>query len=181
MKTGIHTSIASYLAHEPPPGMRDELIKGEIVMMPNPKPEHVGVCSNLHWYLRTVLQGSEYTVHQRTNILLESEQSMPSPDVFVIDKARWKRAMDGSTYPEGSPQLAIEVASRSNRPAPFRKKIFMYLDNDAAAVWVVYPKRMAIVVHDSDGEQEYRVGEEIPLPAPLPRVSISVAEIFELF
>lgn len=181
MKSGIHTSIASYLGHEAPPGMRDELIKGEIIMMPNPKPEHVGICSNIHWLLRNALHGSEYAAHQRTNVVLEADQSMPSPDVFVIDKARWKRAMDTNTYPDGSPQLAIEVASLANRPGPFRKKIFMYLDNDAAAVWVVYAKRQAIVVHDSDGEQEYRVGESILLPSPLPKTSIPVAEIFELF
>lgn len=178
MSTGIHTSIAAYLAHEPPPGMRDELIRGEVIMLPNPKPLHVGICGNLHWILRGALGGSDYVVHQRTNLMLEDDQSMPSPDVFVIDKARWKKAVDQDTYPEGSPQLAIEVASPSNRPGPFRKKILLYLENDTSAVWVIYPKRQAIVVHDNEGEQEYRMGEEIPLPRPLPSFAVPVRQVY---
>lgn len=180
MSTGIHTSIASYSTHEPPSGMRDELIRGEIIMMPNPKPLHVGICSNLHWLLRAALKNSEYAAHQGTNLILEEDQSMPAPDVFVIDKARWKKALETDAYPEGSPQLAIEVASPSNRPGPFRRKIHLYLDNDTDAVWVIYPKRQAIIVHDSEGEQEYRVGEDIPLPRTLPDAKISVREIFEV-
>lgn len=160
--------------------MRDELIRGEIIMMPNPKPLHVGICSNLHWLLRGALANSDYAAHQKTNLVLEEDQSMPSPDVFVIDKARWKKAMSEDAYPEGSPQLAIEIASISNRPGPFRRKLYMYLDNDSAAVWVVYPTRKTIVVHDAEGEREYRMGEEIPLPKPLPAANLQIKEIFDV-
>ena len=180
MLSGIHPSIASYSAHAPPKGMRDELIRGEIIMMPNPKPLHVTICGNLQYLLRAALKGSDYAVHQGTNLILEEDQSMPAPDVFVIDKARWKKALDADVYPEGSPQLAIDVASASNRPGPFRRKIDLYLDNETDAVWVIYPKRQAIIVHDAEGEQEYRVGEDIPLPTALLDAKLPVGEIFEV-
>ncbi len=173
-------SIEEYLSYEAPPGFRDELIEGEIVLSPDPKPLPSTICENLYNLLGEALQGARYSVHLATNMMLENSDSMPSPDVFVIDKERWTAAIREDKYPEGSPQLAIEIYSPSNRPGLIRKKIELYLKNGSAAVWVVYPKRRAVVVHEqSDITSEYREGESIPLPAELPNGTIEVSKIFK--
>ena len=174
-------SIEEYLSYEAPPGFRDELIEGEIILAPDPKPLHATICENLYQSMQEVLKNTEYSVHLATNMVLAKDDSMPSPDVFVIDKDRWTAAIREDKYPDGSPQLAVEVYSPSNRPGLIRKKIELYLKNGSAAVWVIYPKRRAVVVHDqSDLTAEYRDGEKLPLPAELSNSTIEVSKIFEL-
>ena len=181
MGTSAKVSIRDYLSYEAPDGYRHELIEGEIVLSPEPKPLHEDICRNLVRELETALAGSGLLVRTRTNAILHADESMPSPDVFVIDKTRWTTARDNDTYPEGSPQLPVEVYSPANRPGILRRKISLYLKNGALAVWVVYPKSRTITVHEqSDLTAEYRMGEHVPLPAALSRRSIEVAEIFKL-
>ena len=181
MPTATKASIEEYLSHQTPRGFRDELIEGEIILSPDPKPLHENICHNLVSQLESVVAGTQFIIRTRTNALLREDESMPSPDVFIIDKARWNRACETDTYPEGSPQLPVEVYSPSNRPGVLRRKVELYLKNGAWAVWVVYIKSRTVVVHaQSDLVQEYRAGESIPLPGPLSAVSIGVANIFHL-
>lgn len=181
MGTTAKVSIRDYLSYEAPEGYRHELIEGEIVLSPEPKPLHEDICRNLVCELETALAGSGFLVRTRTNAILHADESMPSPDVFVIDKTRWMNARDNDAYPEGSPQLPVEVYLPADRPSILRKKISLYLKNGALAVWVVYPKSRTITVHEqSDLTAEYRMGEHVPLPAALSKRSIEVAEIFKL-
>ena len=64
---------------------------------------------------------------------------MPSPDVFVIDTARWKAAIAQNGYPQQSPQLVVEVISRSNTNKHVNRKVALYFKNGARAVWIVHP------------------------------------------
>jgi Uma2 family endonuclease len=58
------------------------------------------------------------------NLRFPDVDSMPSPDVFVIELAEWHRARSEEVYPEGSKVLlAVEVVSPSNRPAPLSEKV----------------------------------------------------------
>lgn len=172
-------SIEEYLSYEAPPGFQDELIEGEIILSPDPKPLHSTICENLYNLLGDALKDTRHSVHLATNMVLENSGSMPSPDVLVIDKERWTTAICEDKYLEGSPQLAIEVYSPSNRPGLIRKKIELYLKNGSEAVWVIYPKRRAVVVHEqSDVTAEYRDGEKIPLPLELSNSTIEVSKIF---
>ncbi len=75
-------------------------------------------------------------------------ESMSRPDVFVIDRARWKAAAVNKTYPTGSPQLVIEVFSPANDTPGFREEAGHLYCDGAAAVWVVRPKSQMIEVHD---------------------------------
>jgi Uma2 family endonuclease len=181
MATATRASIEEYLSHETPQGFRDELIEGEIVLSPDPKPLHEDICRNLVVQLEKVLAGTEFIVRTRTNALLREDESMPSPDVFIIDRTRWNQAREADSYPEGSPQLPIEVYSPANRPGLLRKKIELYLKNGAWAVWVVYIKSQTVVAHtQSDLVKEYRIEESIPLPGPLSAASIRIEDIFRL-
>lgn len=80
---------------------------------------------------------------------------------------------------QGAPDLVIEIVAPSETAVELRRKIRLYLENGAKAVWVVYPVSMDIEIHQpnrptrlipSDGVIE---GEE-----PIPAFRISVAELF---
>ena len=121
------TSIEQYLAFQPPPGVKDELIQGEIVLSPSASPRHASVCTRLYDLLRDSLRGSAFVVRLDTSMRLEESESMPRPDVFVMDTERWEAAESKDAYPVGSPQLAIEVFSPSNATKEFRLKPALYL------------------------------------------------------
>jgi Uma2 family endonuclease len=172
-------SIDEYMSYQAPPGFRDELIEGEIVLSPEPKPLHADVAKQLEAILTAAVQGTSFIVRQRINFLLQEEESMPSPDLFVMDKPRWNEAKASNQYPVDSPQLAIEIQSPSDTRPRLRKKIELYLRNGSFAVWVVYPLKKTVVVFTDADETEYRMGEHIPLPKLLAESTIAVDKIFE--
>ena len=72
--------------------------------------------------------------------------SMPRPDVFVMDRARFFEAARREVFPVGAPELAIEIVSLGNTKRELLKKIRLYLRHGSSAVWIVYPGKRPIVV-----------------------------------
>jgi Uma2 family endonuclease len=173
-------SIDECLTYQAPPGFRDELIEREIVLSPNAKPLHADVAKQLEAILTGAVQGSSFLVRQRMNMLLQEEASMPSPDVFIMDKMRWNDAKARNQYPAESPQLAIEIQSPSDTRPRLRTKIELYLRNGSFAVWVVYPLKQTVVVVTDTDETEYRMGEHVPLPKELTQFAVAVEKIFDI-
>ncbi len=171
-------TIEEYLSYQAPEGFRDELIDGAIILSPEPKPRHEDICKSLYLLLRDHVRGSGYIVRERVNMRLDKHNSMPSPDVFVIDRARWNAAISEDCYPEGSPELTIEVFSSSNKRRQFQRKLDLYLQTGSLAVWMVYPETRTVRVHDATGIRDFTSTEQLQLPAPLPSVSIAVADLF---
>jgi hypothetical protein len=58
------------MSYQAPPGFRDELIEGEIVLSPEPKPLHADVAKQLEAILTAAVQGTSFIVRQRINFLL---------------------------------------------------------------------------------------------------------------
>src|ERR1700679_150506 len=129
-------TIEQYLAFESPDGYRDELINGRIIVSPEAKPLHSDVAENLYELLKAACN-KKHKVGQRMNLRFPDVDSMPSPDVYVIDRAEWQRARSEEVYPDGSKVLlAVEVISPSNRPGPLGEKVPIYVEQGIEA-WVV--------------------------------------------
>ena len=99
---------------------------------------------------------------------------MPSPDVFVIDLAEWKRARLEEIYPDGSKVLlAIEVLSPSNRKPALLSKINLYTTHGLEA-WLVDPKQQEVKVYCGEKTETFSAkndsafewnGQAVPLSA----------------
>jgi Uma2 family endonuclease len=140
-------TIEQYLAFESPDGYRDELINGRIIVSPEAKPLHSDIADNLYELLKDVCNRKLHRVSQRMNLRFPDVDSMPSPDVFVIDLAEWQRARSAEIYPDGAKVLlAVEVISASNRPTPLAEKVAIYVDH-GIETWVVEPKKQEVKVH----------------------------------
>ncbi len=169
-----------FLAFQAPLGFRDELIEGEIVLSPDPKPFHHDVAEQVYLLLRNCLPQDLYKVGSRVNIKLDRDHSMPSPDVFVLPHAEWMEARRKNTYPTTSPILAVEVISPANRKKRILQKVEIYLKNGSKTVWLVYPKARKVEVYSSGQSNPdiYGEGGTLSLPHPLPRISVAIREIF---
>jgi Uma2 family endonuclease len=176
-------SLEEYLEFEAPDGTKDELIEGEIVISPSPTAGHALIVKSLLILLHEVLKGSAFEFSSDLSIIVDpaSPPSMPRPDVFVMNRERLLDAARRNVYPVGSPELAIEVVSPGNTKRELLKKLSLYLRHGSCAVWIVYPKTHTVMVWDSPQTScEYREGERIALPAPLPERPVAVSDIFSV-
>jgi Uma2 family endonuclease len=177
---GPPITVQQYMGFESPPGFRDEPINGRIIVSPEPKPLHHDVALNVFKLLEAAV-GQRYKTGMRINMTMEELNSAPSPDVWVVDREKWRAARAANTYPENAPILAVEVVSPSNRKRHIREKVDLYLTTGGAAVWVVYPKRREICIYTPGApERRYGIGEMIELPAPLAEQRIAIADILRL-
>ena len=173
MATSTLLSVQEYLQLEPrQDGLKDELIEGAVVLSPNAKPLHAKVVANLFDMLKA-LQAGGYARATDFGCIL-GEHSLPGPDLAVIRTERWRRVGEDD-YLVGSPELVVEVFSPSNRKALMAQKAALYLQYGAEAVWVVYPERRTVVVHEVDSQIEARCGETVSFQG----VVVPVDAIFE--
>ncbi|HEX3681919.1 MAG TPA: Uma2 family endonuclease [Bryobacteraceae bacterium] len=171
--TSTLLSVREYLQLERrEDGLKDELIRGEIVLSPSAKPLHAKVVANLFDMLKA-LQAQGYARATDFGCVL-GEHSLPGPDLAVIRTDRW-RSVGEDDYLIGSPELVVEVFSPSNRKALMAQKAALYLEHGAEAVWVVYPKTRTVIVHDAEGQREARCGETVSFQG----VVVPVSAIFE--
>ena len=165
-------SVQEYLKLPPrEDGFTDELIEGEIVLSPNAKPLHSKVEIRV-LELLIPLRKFGYEIGLEFGCRL-GKHSLPGPDVAAIRADRWNNV--GDKYLVGSPELVVEVFSPSDRKGLMAQKAALYLRHGAEAVWVVYPKRRTVIVHDAESQIEFRAGEILSFHG----VTIPVDAVFE--
>src|SRR5262245_49894178 len=106
-----------FLAADPGEGTF-ELVRGEVVEVPPPMPEHGRVCVNTGFVLETYgrQSGRGYTLSNDSAVLTElGPDTVRGADVAFYSHARWPRSEVGKTVPPVPPDLAVEVYSPSNR------------------------------------------------------------------
>jgi len=168
-------TVEQYEAFEGYPGLKDELIYGEIILSPQPKPLHQRAVRKVLFLIDAALKNQEFTVETNSNIDFGTEFSMPAPDVFVIAKSEWDRACDEDDYVRLPPVLAVEVLSPANTKPAVEKKVNLYLNNGVQEVWLIHPKQQT-VVRVTAGKRSTVKGQ-VSLPAPLTG-KITLSEIF---
>ncbi len=91
-----------------------ELVRGEIVEMPRPTPEHGRVCMNVGFALELFGRqtGLGYAITNDSAVLTERDpDTVRGPDVCFYTHARWPRSQLGTGLPPVPPDLAVEVYS----------------------------------------------------------------------
>jgi Uma2 family endonuclease len=78
-------------------GQREELIEGEIVLSPEPKPLHAEIIRRLREALMP-LEKQGLLIQQGFGIILPPN-SVPGPELAAIDRERWQKALPGGCLP----------------------------------------------------------------------------------
>jgi Uma2 family endonuclease len=156
-------------------GQKHELIEGEHVIVPPPKQRHTRVQQNLQDALRPYVRAQAMgEVHIEAGFKL-SANTWLQPDVSFLRSAQIEAAKpDG--YFEGSPALAMEVASESNSAAQLDLKMELYFAHGAEEVWVVFPQTRRVRAHFPDGHSETLA--DTLRSAMFPGWSAPVADLF---
>ncbi len=91
------------------------------------------------------------------------EYDLRGADVAFVSQLRWDEADEDDNL-RGSPELVIEVLSRSNTRSEMREKAALYLATGAEEFWVVDAKRKTVSVTKRESDPiVYGIGEGIPL------------------
>jgi Uma2 family endonuclease len=160
-----------------------ELVRGEIVEIPPPTPEHGVVCANVAGTLWDYGRKSGYGYalsNDSAEVTERGPDTVRGPDVCFYSHARWPRSDVGKALPPVAPDLAVEVISAGTRSGKINKRIAEYQGVGTLLVWVVYPARRSVVIHRLDDElplvlHEDAIIENIP---ELPGFRCPVSDFF---
>ena len=159
-----------------------ELVRGRVVREPHPAYGHgqlqVALAERLRRHLRE--HAPELVCTGPFGVITETgPDTVRGPDLAVLRRDRLS-SLRRSGFLDGAPELAIEIVSPSNRAAEIQAKVAEYLEAGAELVWVVYPTRRTVVVHEPDGPPSVlREGDALTGGGLIPELSVPVGELFE--
>ncbi len=120
-----------------------ELVRGKVIEIPPPMPQHGRVCVNTGFALESYgrQSGLGYVLSNDSAVLTErGPDTVRGLEVCFYSHARWPRSQVGTTLPPVPPDLAVEVASPTTRPATLFRRVGECLEAGVSLVWVVYSR-----------------------------------------
>jgi Uma2 family endonuclease len=157
---------------------RHELIKGELLTMPSPKPLHGRVVANLTFLLLQHARPSRLgDVHAESGYHLEHDpDTVLGPDVSFVSAERVDPT--GEHYYAGPPDLAVEVLSPGDRRGYVERKVALYLETGARSIWLVDPRRRTVeVISPLNDRRTLHETDEL-VDDTVPGFRVAVSEIF---
>jgi Uma2 family endonuclease len=174
MGTKTLLTAEQYAALDEPAGLRYELSEGELIVTPSPVLFHNDIRDEIGFRLREFVGLRKLgEVTMETDFQL-SEDTVRRPDVAFIG-AEKLASIDPHKRLQVAPDLAIEIASPSDRPDDLMRKVQQYIGAGTATVLVIYPEaHLAYLYRGGKVEVFERGSMEI-----LPGFRVDLAEILE--
>jgi Uma2 family endonuclease len=139
-----------------------ELVRGEIIEVPPPMPEHGRVVVNSGFALETYgrQSGFGYCLSASAVLTQRGPDTVRGPDICFYSHARWPRSGAGRGLPPVPPDLAVEVVSPGDRLGKIMKRAAEYQGVGIPLIWVVYPASRIVVIHRSDDQPPFVLHED---------------------
>jgi Uma2 family endonuclease len=160
-----------------------ELVRGEVIQMPPPRPRHGRVSMNVAFILEAFGRrtGLGYVLINDAAVLTErNPDTVRGADVTYYSNVRWPSSDVGSKLPPVPPDVAVEVRSPSNRAGEVNKKVSEYLAVGTALVWVVDPSSNTVNIFRAGNQPPITLneGDVIENLPELPEFRCLVSEFF---
>ncbi len=140
-----------------PEGSPYQLIEGELVMSPAPKPIHQIVSGNLFEALRKFLKDKGILLYAPVDVYLDEENAF-QPDLLFISEERKDILKEDGVY--GAPDLVVEILSPSTAYYDLRKKKEVYGRTGVKEYWIVDPEMKSVEVYVNK-EGKFRLFQEL--------------------
>lgn len=149
---------------------RIELIRGEIVDMPPPGPEHETSVRYLHFLFYEQVGRRAVISPQGNTIRLPNSNSRPEPDIAIL---RWRDDFYRDKQPDAENVLLLVEVAKSTIKYDLGEKLLLYAEAGIPEYWVVNINRGVIEVYTEPAQGKYqsvkvaRRGETLQLPGGL--------------
>jgi Uma2 family endonuclease len=164
------------------PGVRYELVAGELVEVPAAGALHNLIAALVYELLRAFVREHDLGLVFTDGmgyILDRDPDLLRIPDVSFVSWARVPEDGAPEGYWPGAPDLAVEVVSPHDRADDVHDKVREYLESGARLVWVLWPKRRSVTAHTPDGvTRELDSDDELLGGDALPDFRVRVADLF---
>lgn len=127
---------------EDPPGVRLELVDGEVAVSPSPIPDHSYIVGTLYRILGDYVEQFDLGQLFMDVDTVFGEHDVRRPDILFFTKARLH--LIGEKAMEGPPDLAVEVLSPSSVATDRKDKFKLYAAGKVKYYWIVDPKMRTI-------------------------------------
>jgi Uma2 family endonuclease len=165
---------------EDPPGVRLELVDGEIAVSPSPVPDHAYTVLALGALLKYYVDQNELGMVLSDVDTIFGEHDVRRPDLFYFTKARLR--FIGEKAIEGAPDLAVEVLSPGSGRTDRRDKFKLYAAGKVKHYWIVDPKQKTIESYVlRSGKYTGRVrgsGSDVVKLPPFPKLAIDLSKLW---
>jgi Uma2 family endonuclease len=166
---------------EDPPGIRLELVDGEIAVSPSPIPAHGYTVLRLGALLvHHITQHDLGRVYPDVDTIF-GEHDVRRPDLLYFSKERLH--LVGKKAMEGPPDLCVEVISPSSGTIDRRDKFDQYARGGVAFYWIVDPKRKTIEAFALAGGGYREAGKGSATDTvsvdPFPDLNIELADLWQ--
>jgi Uma2 family endonuclease len=168
------------LLGEDPPGVRLELVNGEIAVSPSPRPRHTNLDSHLRRILLNYLIEHDLgEIYGDTDTIFD-EHNVRRPDIIYVSRERL--AIVGDKAITDMPDLVVEILSPSSVEVDEVDKFALYESHGIANYWIIDPDAQRItayVLHDGSYAKAAEVTGtgEAHLP-PFPDLAIPLARLW---
>jgi Uma2 family endonuclease len=165
---------------EDPPGVRLELVNGEIAVSPSPIPDHSHVVIALATILKVHIDQHDLGQLFTDVDTIFGEHDVRRPDLLFFRKSRLH--LIGEKAMEGPPDLAVEILSPGNTTTDRRDKFKLYESGKVRHYWIVDPKMRTIEAYRlASGKYTGRVrgsGSDIVQLPPFRDLKIPLAKLW---
>lgn len=163
-----------------PPGVRLELVHGEIAVSPSPSFDHSYIDRMLSYVLLNHLQEYDLGVLVGDVDTIFDEYNVRRPDILYISKARIH--LRSGKVVNIAPDLCVEILSPSSATTDQVDKANLYAKHGVPHYWIVDPKSRTFEVYTLQGTsyeltQSARELDTIQ-PAPFSTLTLSLAKIW---
>lgn len=162
-----------------------ELLGGEIIMVPSPRPRHQIISSALEFELRSFVKEHELgtVLDAPLDVVLGEgeERDVAQPDIFYISSERSGIIKEEEI--RGAPDLVIEIASPSTVDYDRGYKRSLYARSGVREYWIIDPDKEAVEVFtltEAGYELADQFAKDDTLTSPLlADLEIALADVFE--
>ncbi len=165
------------------PGVRYELVEGELVEVPGAGGVHAELVMNLLLLLHPFVSGRDLGrvyADGLSYIIKRGPDLVRVPDVSFVSRERIPAGGIPVGFWPGAPDLAVEIVSPNDRAEDVREKVREYLAGGVRLVWVLWPSSRSVSVHAPGAPtRELRPDDELDGGELLPGFRVPVAELFE--